>query len=187
MLVCLVEERPVSAPSVVLTEEQIRSRVTELGAQISQQLSGELGGQPLCVTAVLDNGFMFMCDLVRRLDLPVICQFLKLESRDLIEGGRERRQILHTPITGIEGKNFLLVDAVLHTGLTLDYLVQQFRRKGARSVRTAVLIDKPEERRVEVNADYWAFRVAGRFLVGYGMGHQELHRNLPYVGNLASS
>ena len=176
-----------SAPNVVLTEEQIRNRVAELGAQISQQLAGELDGQPLLVTAVLDNGFMFMCDLVRKLTLPVICQFLKLESRDLIEYGRERRQILHTPLTGIEGKNFLLVDAVLHTGLTLDYLVQQFRRKGARSVRTAVLIDRPEDRRVDVNADFWAFRLTDRFLVGYGMGHQELYRNLPYVGNMSGS
>jgi len=172
-------------PDVLLTEEQIRNRVKEMGAQVSQS-RGDADGRPLHVIAVLDNGFMLMCDLVRAITVPVICQFLKLEARDMMEDGHPRRQILHTPLSGIEGNDFLLVDAVLHTGLTLDYLVQQFHRKGARSVRTAVLIDKPEERRVDLKPDYWAFRVSGRYLVGYGLGHNELLRNLPYVGNLAA-
>jgi hypoxanthine phosphoribosyltransferase len=174
-----------SSPDVLLTEEQIRNRVKEMGAQVSQARA-DADGRPLFVTAVLDNGFMLMCDLVRNITAPVICQFLKLEARDMMEDGHHRRQILHTPLAGIEGNDFLLVDAVLHTGLTLDYLVQQFYRKGARSVKTAVLIDKPEERRVDLKPDYWAFRVSGRYLVGYGLGHNELLRNLPYVGNLAS-
>jgi hypoxanthine phosphoribosyltransferase len=171
---------------VVLSTEQIQNRVREMSVQISQQLSGELDGRPLHVTAVLDNGFMFMSDLVRHMTVPVICRFLKMESRDLMEDGHERRQILHTPILGIEGSDLLLVDAVLHTGLTLEYLIQQLQRKGVRSVRTAVLIDKPEERRVDLKPDYWAFRVSGRFLVGYGLGHRDLYRNLPYVANIAA-
>ena len=175
-----------SSPDVLLTEDQIRNRVKEMGAQVSQQAQVDSNGRPLFVAAVLDNGFMFMCDLVRAITVPVVCQFLKLEARDMMENGHPRRQILHTPLTGIEGNDFLLVDAVLHTGLTLDYLVQQFYRKGARSVKTAVLIDKPEERRVDLKPDYWAFRVSGHYLVGYGLGHNELFRNLPYVGNLAS-
>ena len=169
---------------VVLSTEQIQNRVREMAVQISQQLAVELDGRPLHVAAMLDNGFMFMSDLVRHMTIPVICQFLKLESRDLVENGHERRQIVHTPILTIEGCDFLLVDAVLHTGMTMDYLVQQIQRKGARSVRTAVLIDKPEERRVDVKPDYWAFRVSGRFLVGYGLGHRDLYRNLPYVANM---
>lgn len=174
------------SPDVLLTEDQIRHRVKEMGAQVSQLAQSENNGRPLFVTAVLDNGFMFMCDLVRNLTVPVVCQFLKLEARDMIEQGHPRRQILHTPLTGIEGNDFLLVDAVLHTGLTMDYLVQQFIRKGARSVKTAVLIDKPEERRVDLKPDFWGFRVSGRYLVGYGLSHNDLYRNLPFVGNLAS-
>jgi hypoxanthine phosphoribosyltransferase len=172
---------------VVLSTEQIQNRIREMGLQISQQLSGDLEGRSLYVAAMLDNGFMFMSDLVRHLTVPVVCQFMKLESRDLVEGGHERRQILHTPLVGIEGCDFLLVDAVLHTGITLDYFIQQLHRKGARSVRIAVLIDKPEERRVDLKPDYWAFRVNGRFLVGYGLGHHDLYRNLPYVANMAAS
>ena len=175
-----------SSPDVLLTEEQIRNRVTELGAQVSQQAQVDTDGRPLFVTAILDNGFMFMCDLVRRMTVPVHCQFLKLEASDLMEDGHQRRKILHTPLPSIEGNDFLLVDAVLHTGLTMDYLVQQFLRRGARSVKTAVLIDKPEERHVDLKPDYWGFRVSGRYLVGYGLGYKELYRNLPYVGNLAS-
>jgi hypoxanthine phosphoribosyltransferase len=179
-----VPAQNVAFQDVVLSTEQIQNRVREMAVQISQQLSPELDGRPLHVAAMLDNGFMFMSDLVRHMTVPVVCQFLKLESKDLVENGHERRQIVHTPIVSIEGRDFLLMDAVLHTGLTMDYLVQQMQRKGARSVRTAVLIDKPEERRVDVKPDYWAFRVSGRFLVGYGLGYQDLYRNLPYVANM---
>ncbi len=179
-----MSSQQVAFQDVVLSTEQIQNRVRELASQISQQLAGELNGRPLHVAALLDNGFMFMSDLVRHLTIPVVCQFLKLESKDLVENGHERRHIVHTPIVSIEGSDFLVVDAVLHTGLTMDYLVQQMQRKGARSVRTAVLIDKPEERRVDVKPDYWAFRVSGRFLVGYGLGDGNLYRNLPYVANM---
>src|SRR5258708_35857 len=84
---------PMSSPDVLLTEEQIRNRVTEMAGQISEQV--ETGGRPLYVIAILDNGFMFMCDLVRHMNVPVVCQFLKLETRDLLEEGHHRRQILH--------------------------------------------------------------------------------------------
>jgi hypoxanthine phosphoribosyltransferase len=169
---------------VLLSEEQIRKRVAELGAQISSDVGGEMGGSRLHVVAVLDNGFMFMSDLVRSMKCKVICQFIKMETHDLLQDGHERRQILYTPIVGIKDNDFLLVDAVLHTGVTLDHLIQQFLSKGARSVKTAVLIDKPEERRVNLNPDYWGFQITGRYLVGYGLGHHELSRNLPYVADL---
>ena len=168
---------------VVLTEEQIRTRVAELGAQIS----AEVKGRTQHVVGVLDNGFIMMSDLVRQLSCPAVCQFVKLETRDTVEDGHERREIFYTPILDIKDQDFLLVDAVLHTGITLEHLVHQLMIKGARAVRTAVLIDKTEERRVSLKADYWGFReVKGRFLVGYGMGHQELYRNLPYVADLKS-
>lgn len=172
---------------VVLSTEQIQSRVREIAVQISQQLSGELEGRPLHVAAVLDNGFMFMSDLVRHMTVPLICQFVRLETRDLVEGGHERRVIHQPPVPNTEGSDFLLVDAVLHTGMTMDYMIQQLNLKGARSVRSAVLIDKPEERRMDLKPDFWAFRVSGRFLVGYGLGHGDLYRNLPYVANMPAA
>ena len=166
--------------SVVLTEEQIRTKVAELGAQISADAKGRTQN----VVAVLDNGFMMMADLVRHLSCPVVCQFVKLETRDTVEDGHERREIFYTPLGEIKDQDFLLVDAVLHTGITLEHLVNQLQSKGARAVKTAVLIDKPEERRVSLQADYWGFQIKGHYLVGYGLGHQELYRNLPHVADL---
>lgn len=168
------------SPQVLLSEEQIRKRVEEMAAQVS----ADVGEGTLMVVAVLDNGFVFMSDLVRRLTCPVICQFVKMETRDTIEDGHHRRNVVYTPLVDLPGKDVLLVDAILQTGVTLEHLVQQLLAKGARSVKTAVLIDKPEERRVAMKPDYHGFAVEGKFLVGYGLGHRDLCRNLPYVADL---
>lgn len=171
------------SPEVLLTEEQIREKVAEMAGKISAANKG----RPLHVVAILENGFMFMGDLVRRMSGPVVCQFVKMETVDRVENGKERRDIIYTPSLDVEGKDILLVDAILQTGITLDHLVQQFLVKKARSVKTAVLIDRPEERRVDMEPDFWGFRLAGRFLVGYGLGYRDLYRNLPYVGDLGNS
>jgi len=168
---------------VLLSEEQIRKRVAEMAAQIS----ADAGDHTLMVVAVLDNGFVFMSDLVRRMTCPVICQFVTMETRDTIEDGHQRRNVVYTPLVDLAGKDVLLVDAILQTGVTLEHLVQQLLAKGARSVKTAVLIDKPEERRVAMKPDYSGFAIEGKFLVGYGLGHRNLCRNLPYVADIGAA
>ena len=166
--------------AVLLTEEQIRQKVAELAGQIE----ASNGGRTLEVVGILDNGIMFMCDLVRQLRCPVACKFIRMEMVDQIEGGVERRNIVYRPNLEVAGKDILLVDAVLQSGVTIDHLIHQMLVKKARSVRTVVLIDRPEDRRVDMKPDFWGFQVAGRFLVGYGMGYQDLYRNLPYVGEI---
>ena len=170
-------------PEVLLSEQQIQQKVAEMGAAISRVFGQRL----VHLVGLLDNGFMFMADLARHLTCPVVCQFVKLETHDVMEDGRERRLLVYTPNLDVQGQDLLLVDCVLQTGVTLDHLMQQFRAKGASSVRTAVLIDKKDERRVALEPDFAGFQMQGRFLVGYGMGHQELYRNLPYVGAQAVS
>ena len=165
---------------VLLSEEQIQQKVSELAATISQTY----GQRTVHVVALLENGFMFMPDLVRQLTCPVVCQFVKVEMTDVVEQGHERRVVVHTPKLEVRGQDLLLADCVLHTGITLDHLVQQFLAKGAASVKTAVLVDKIDERRVALEPDFAGFQMQGRFLVGYGMGHREQYRNLPYVGTL---
>jgi hypoxanthine phosphoribosyltransferase len=165
---------------VLLSEEQIQQKVSELAATISQAY----GQRTVHVVALLENGFLFMGDLVRRLTCPVVCHFVKVEMSDVVEQGHERRVVVHTPKLEVQGQDLLLADCVLHTGITLDHLVQQFLAKGAASVKTAVLVDKIDERRVALNPDFAGFQMQGRFLVGYGMGHREQYRNLPYVGTL---
>lgn len=171
-------------PQVVLDEEKIRQRVAEL----AKQISADAGKDPLLVIAVLDNGFVFMSDLVRKLTCPVICEFVQMETRDTVAAdGKDRREVLYTPLVDIHGKQILLVDAVLHTGVTLEHLMNQLLMKGAKSVKTAVLINKPDERVVNMQPDYFGFEMKGKFLVGYGLGHRDLGRNLPYVADLGSA
>lgn len=165
---------------VLLSEEQIQQKVAEMAAAISQAY----GQRAVRVVGLLENGFLFMADLVRRLTCPVICQFVKVDMRDVVEDGHERRLVVYTPRLEVHGQDLLLVDSVLHTGVTLDHLIQQFRAKGAASVKIAVLIDKTDERRVPLEPDFAGFKMEHRFLVGYGMGHRDLHRNLPYVATL---
>ena len=163
---------------VLLTEQQIQQKVAEIAAAIS----AAYGERTLHVICLLDNGFMFTADLSRRLTCPVICQFVRLETHDVVEDGHERRLVVYTTQLQVRGEHLLLVDSVLHTGVTLDHLIQQFRAKGAASVKTAVLVDKTDERRVALDPDFSGFQMRGRFLVGYGMGYGLLYRNLPYVG-----
>jgi hypoxanthine phosphoribosyltransferase len=171
-------------PQVLLDEEKIRQRIAELAVKIS----ADAGEEPLLVMCVLDNGFVFMSDLVRKLTCPVICEFVQMETRDTVAAdGKDRREILYTPVADIKGKQILLVDAVLHTGVTLEHLMNQLLVKGAKSVKVAVLIDKPGERVVDMKPDYFGFEMQGKFLVGYGLGHRDLGRNLPYVADLGSA
>ncbi len=167
-------------PQILLSEEQVQQKVTEMAAAISQAY----GQRSVHVIGMLENGFLFMADLVRRLTCPVVCQFVKVDMRDILEDGHERRVVVYTPRLDVQDKHLLLVDCVLHTAVTLDHLVQQFHTKGAASVKVAVLIDKTDERRVPLEPDFFGFKVQTGFLVGYGMGYRDLYRNLPYVGTL---
>lgn len=174
---------PATVTDVILSEAQIQQKVAEMAAAISKVY----GQRTLHVIGLLDNGFMFMADLARRLTCPVVCQFVKLETHDVMENGHERRQVIYTPRLEPRGKDLLLVDCLLHTGVTLEHLMQQFVAKGARSIKIAVLVDKTDERRVPLEPDFFGFQMQAEYMVGYGLGHDELYRNLPYIGRFAVS
>lgn len=165
---------------ILLTKEQIQQKVGEMAAAISQMYAG----RDLHLVGVLDNAFMFVADLVRGITCPVRCSLVRAEMRDVIEAGHERRLIAYTPSLDVKGQDVLLVDCVLQTGVTQEHLIEQFRAKGAASVRSAALIDKSDERRVPLEADFVGFKVQAPFLVGYGMGDGTRHRNLPYVATV---
>ncbi len=167
-------------PKPVFTEEKIQQRVSEIGGQISRDYEQKT----LHVVGILEDGFIFMADLVRAISCPVICHFLKTEIRDVSEGRRSIREVIFTPRIDTKGKDILLVDGVLDSGITLDYLMQHMVSQNPASLRTAVLADKKHERKVELATDYVAFEVGKSFLVGYGLGYREQHRNLPYLGTL---
>ena len=162
---------------ILLTEEQIGQKVDEL----ANAISAAYGERSLHVVALLDNGFMFAADLVRRLTCPVLCSFVRVEMRDVVQDGHERRLIEYSPRLNVAGQDVLVVDSVLQTGVTQDHLIQQFYANGASSVRTAVLVDRADERRTALEPDFAGFRLEGRFLVGYGMGQGNRFRHLPHV------
>ena len=166
---------------ILLTEEQIQQRVSEMAAAISQTYADK----EVHLVGLLDNAFIFVADLVRRLTCPVSCSLVYVDIRDVIENGHERRLISHYPSLDVHGQDILLVDCVLHTGVTQEHLIQQFLVKGAASIRTATLIDKSSERRVALEPEFVGFKVDGAVMVGYGMGAGRRYRNLPYIARMA--
>ena len=168
---------------ITFSEEQIQARVQAIAEQISRDSNNEL----IHAIGILDEGFMFLADLVRKLSCPVVCHFIKMESRDSTEAGHQpRRNILYGPVGDIARQNILLVDVMVDSGITLDHLVQQMLLRKPKSLRTAVLVDRQDRRRVDLRLDYAGFPWTGNHLIGYGLGKDGLYRNLPYVAELPS-
>ncbi|MBI2955673.1 MAG: hypoxanthine phosphoribosyltransferase [Acidobacteria bacterium] len=168
---------------VIHRPDAIARRVRALGREISR----DFRGQTLDVVGLLDNGFVFMADLVRALDLPVRTHFIRTVTQDTSDPttGKPRKEIFYTPEIEAAGRNILLVDGVLRTGITTDFLLRRISLRRPRVVKTAVLLDKPVERRVLLEPDYYAFRLASNdIVIGYGLSWDGLHSNLPYLGKL---
>ncbi|HXW15728.1 MAG TPA: phosphoribosyltransferase family protein [Terriglobia bacterium] len=165
---------------IVVDEKAIRKRVRELAKQINRDYTGKT----VHVIGILEDAFIFMADLVRALTGPVVCYFVRSQVRDSDSGFVAMREILYIPPVDTAGKDLLIVDGLLQSGVTLDHLCQTLLAQQPASLRTAALIDKVEERKIDVPVDYAAFQISGRFLVGYGLGYQEQFRNLPFLARL---
>lgn len=167
--------------TVVFSEEQIQARVKEMAQEISRAYAGEV----LHAVGILENGFMFQADLVRQLSIPVVCQFLKMETQDSADGAHPWRKIEYGHLGDVAGKNLLLVDAMVDSGITLDHLVQQLLLRKPKSLRIAALVNREDRRRVSLQVDYPGFTWDGGHLAGYGLDQNGLYRNLPYVAAIA--
>ena len=165
----------------VFTSEQIQKRVTEMAKQVST----DYAGKTLHVICVLENGFMFMSDFVRQLEIPVVCHFVRPDTRETVMGSSTTTEIFYTPETDVTGKDILLVEALVQSGITSEFLIRNFTSRGAATVKLAALLDKQSERRVMLHPEYFGFLLDESFVVGYGLGAPQLGRNLPYVGVLA--
>lgn len=163
----------------VISAEQIQKRVRELGRQISDDYQGKT----LLALAVLENSFVFVADLVRALEIPVVCSFVKPSYRQQSSGGvSDMLEILFSHELDIRGKEVLLVEGLVHSGVTSEFLMNDLRGRGAASVKLATLLDRQSARRVPLQPDYFGFLVDETFLVGYGLGAAEqTNRNLPYL------
>jgi hypoxanthine phosphoribosyltransferase len=166
---------------ILLSEDQIAAKVTELGARIS----ADYAGRPVTLVSVLKGSLPFMADLMRAIDLPLRIDLMEVSSY----GGNATEssglvRILKDLSASIEHEDVLIVEDIIDTGLTLNYLVRYLRGKNPASLRICTLLDKPARRLVEIPVDYIGFEIPDQFVVGYGLDYGEVYRNLRFVGVL---
>lgn len=164
-------------PKIVVTTEQIQKRISAIGRQITDDYQGKT----LHVVCVLENGFLFAADLVRSLDLPAVCHFVKPFTREVLQGNTNTTEIFFSPELEVKGNHVLLVEGLMETGVTTEFLVRNLMGRGATSVKVATLLDRTSQRKVGIQPDYFGFLINEDFVFGYGLGAPELGRNLPYV------
>jgi hypoxanthine phosphoribosyltransferase len=162
----------------VIPAEQIQKRVREMARQISD----DYRDRTLNVLGILENGFMFMADLVRSMEINTTCQFIKPKYRRRMDGNVESVEIFFSHDAEVRGKDILLVEGLVHSGVTAEFLMNDLRARAAASVRLATLLDRQSARRVPLQPDYFGFLVDEAFLIGYGLGSpDQTGRNLPGI------
>jgi len=158
---------------VVRSKEEIQLRI----GQLADEIRAAAPHAEVTVVGILDDAFVFLADLVRALDVPISCCFMKVTHQR--HGGQS--EVLFTSEFDPRGRDILLVGAVVATGVTLDYITQHLSTRGVKSLRTCVLVDRPGERRVDLKPDFVAFQIDKGFVCGYGLGIQNQFRQLPYL------
>jgi len=162
----------------LITAEQLQKRISEIGAEITRDYAGR---RPELI-CVLKGAMVFMSDLMRNIDLNLTIDFIAVSSYGKGASSTGEVRIVKDLDEPLEGRDIILVEDILDTGLTLSYLVRNFRSRGATSVQIVTLLNKPERRKVDVQANYTGFNIPDKFVVGYGLDFAERYRNLPYIG-----
>ncbi|TVX85167.1 hypoxanthine phosphoribosyltransferase [Paenibacillus agilis] len=165
---------------VVISEEEIQARVNELGAQLTRDYEGK---KPL-VICVLKGAFIFMADLVKRIEVPMEMDFMAVSSYGASTESSGVVRILKDLDVSVEDRDVLIVEDIIDTGLTLSYLINILEGRKAASIKVVTLFDKPARRSANMEADYKGFVLPDEFIVGYGLDYAEEYRNLPYIGVL---
>ena len=166
--------------SILLTEEQIRLRVMQLGTEISRDYQDK---EPLFI-GVLKGCFVFMADLMRQVTVPCGMDFMVVSSYGKSTNSTGAVEIIKDLSQDIQGRHLVIVEDILDTGITLSYLTRYLSNRDPASISIATLLDKPERRRAPVSASYVGFTVPDAFVVGYGLDYAEKYRNLPFIGIL---
>ena len=163
---------------VMYPEEAVNKKIVEMGKRISEDMNGE----PVKIICILKGACFFACELAKRITVPVFIDFMSVSSygEETTSSGTVR--ILKDLDSPIEGESVLIVEDIIDTGRTLNYLVNNFRSRGAKTVRLCTLLNKPDRRAVEVDVDYVGFEIPDEFVVGYGLDYAQKYRNLPYIG-----
>ncbi len=175
----LIGEQP-GVGEVIVGEEDLRRRVAELGAEISRDYAG---CTPLLV-GVLKGAVFFISDLMRQIEVPVHVDFMAVASYGSATDSSGVVRILKDLDAAIEDRDVLIVEDIVDSGLTLQYLMRNLGSRGPRSLEVCALLNKPDRRKVQLPMRYVGFQIPDRFVVGYGLDHAERFRNLPYVAAL---
>jgi hypoxanthine phosphoribosyltransferase len=170
---------------VLYDERRIAARVAEVGGQVTRAFEG----RQVTVVAMMKGGLVFAADLIRVLKLDLTCHFLRSSSLRAQGAGARRTDIVFSTDVPYEGRDILLLESVVDTGITLNFLLESIREHQPRSLRVCALVDKPTERKIDVPVDWAAFTLNeplpdGRFIVGYGLDYAERYRGLPYLGTI---
>jgi len=164
-------------PKVLITHDEIRQAITKLAAEIRRDYQGK---QPLLI-GILKGSFVFMADLVRELGLPVEVDFVKVSSYGTSMETSGKIRMMHGLKTKIKGRDVLIVEDIVDTGLTISFLINYLQKKGPASLRVCALTDKPSRHEIPVTIDYLGFTVPNKFIVGYGIDWNEKFRYLPDI------
>lgn len=165
---------------VLFSETQLADKVAELGARISADYAGK---NPLIVS-VLKGSYVFMADLTRQITIPCNIDFMAVSSYGAGTKTTGEVQIIKDIGSKIDGRDLIIVEDILDSGVTLSFLMKVLKARGANSIRLCTLLSKPERRKVDVPIDYLGFEIPDAFVVGYGLDYAEKYRNLPYIGIL---
>ena len=167
---------------ILYTEEQLKARIRELGAQITKDYADVK--EPILLVSVLRGSYLFMADLSRAIDLPVEIDFMVVSSYGAGTQSSGQVEIKKDLSGSIENVHVIVVEDILDSGNTLSYLLKVLSARHPASIRLVTLLDKPERRTVNISADYVGYQVPNAFLVGYGLDYAEKYRNLSYIGVL---
>ncbi len=163
---------------VLVSEEDVNKRIKEIGEEISKDYEGK----DVHLICVLKGGVFFMCELAKRISVPVSMDFMSVSSYGNEKVSSGIVKIVKDLDESIEGKDVLIVEDIIDSGRTLSYLVEILKKRNPNSVKICTLLDKPERRVVDVKVDYVGFNIPDEFVVGYGLDYQQKYRNLPFIG-----
>ena len=163
---------------VLLSEEEVDKKICE----IAQQISKDYEGKEVHLVCVLKGGVFFMCELAKRITVPVSMDFMALSSYGNGTESSGKIKIKKELDESIEGKDVLVVEDIVDSGRTLSFLIEELQSRNPASLQLCTLLDKPDRRVVDIKADYTCFEIPDEFVVGYGLDYAQRHRNLPYIG-----
>ncbi len=164
--------------SVLLSEEEVNTRIREMGEQISKDYEGK----QVHMVCVLKGGTFFMCELAKRITVPVSLDFMAVSSYGGETSSSGVVKIVKDLDESLEGKDVIVVEDIVDSGRTLSYLLEMLRDRKPASLKLCTLLDKPDRRVIDVHVDYTGFQVPDKFVVGYGLDYDQKYRNLPYIG-----